>query len=60
MTHDETCTFKKRLCRDCQLQAEARASERERIAFNISTMKAYKVQDKVVVEWGEILNLVKA
>lgn len=32
----------------------------ERIAFNISTMRAYRVQGKVVVEWDEILKLVKA
>lgn len=59
MTHDRTCTFDHNLCRDCKLQAKARESEREHIAYRISTMKVFKVNGIPMVEWDAILKLVK-
>lgn len=32
MTHDQECKFDPKYCRDCKLQAEARADERKKFA----------------------------
>lgn len=38
MTHDQECTFDPKYCRDCKLQAEARADERNMAAWRVANI----------------------
>lgn len=39
MTHDEQCKFDPKWCRDCQMQAEARADERDKASQRVARIQ---------------------